>query len=207
MQIAAEFNDYDLVILISPNAVTQGMIWLDEVGLKERLGNKPIAVVGPASALALSTYGIRDVIFPKDSTGSEALLAMSEITRLSGKKVLIVKGEGGNEDLSRRLLQQGNQVSDAEVYRRVCPRWPDSITLEAISVANSVICGSQQGLNNLYAMVTQERGLDWLNQTFLLLPSRAALEESLRRQHQGKKHLLADMQDDTILDILLDEYR
>lgn len=119
---------YALVVFVSPNAVQQafaampeGFRWPQEV---------PVAVVGPASALALATHGVAPpahrVIQPDTHADdarqdSEALYARLDVPSLAGREVLIVRGNGGREWLADQLREAGASVRTVEAYRRSVP--------------------------------------------------------------------------------------
>jgi len=119
---------YSLVVFVSPNAVQQafaampeGFRWPQEV---------PVAVVGPASALALAQHGVAPpahrVIQPDTHADdarqdSEALYARLDVPSLSGREVLIVRGNGGREWLADQLREAGASVRTVEAYRRSVP--------------------------------------------------------------------------------------
>ena len=119
---------YALVVFVSPNAVQQafaampeGFRWPQEV---------PVAVVGPASAQALATHGVAPpahrVIRPDTHADdarqdSEALYARLDVPSLSGREVLIVRGNGGREWLADQLREAGVAVRTVEAYRRSVP--------------------------------------------------------------------------------------
>ncbi len=119
---------YVLVVFVSPNAVQQafaampeGFRWPQEV---------PVAVVGPASALALAQHGVAPpahrVIQPDTHADdarqdSEALYARLDVPSLSGREVLIVRGNGGREWLADQLREAGASVRTVEAYRRSVP--------------------------------------------------------------------------------------
>ena len=119
---------YALVVFVSPNAVQQafaampeGFRWPQEV---------PVAVVGPASAQALATHGVAPpahrVIKPDTHADdarqdSEALYARLDVPALSGREVLIVRGNGGREWLADQLREAGASVRTVEAYRRSVP--------------------------------------------------------------------------------------
>ncbi|MCO5399783.1 fused uroporphyrinogen-III synthase HemD/membrane protein HemX [Ralstonia soli] len=119
---------YALVVFVSPNAVQQafaampeGFRWPQEV---------PVAVVGPASALALATHGVAPpahrVIQPDTHADdarqdSEALYTRLDVPSLAGREVLIVRGNGGREWLADQLREAGALVRTVEAYRRSVP--------------------------------------------------------------------------------------
>ncbi len=129
----AALADYALVIFVSPNAIDRalaqfGAIWPH--GL-------PIGVVGPGSVAALARHGIAAPAYrviapqpPDDGSAphydSESLFACIDAAfggaaALAGKRVLIVRGDGGREWLAERLRDAGADVSLVAAYRRVVP--------------------------------------------------------------------------------------
>jgi uroporphyrinogen-III synthase len=102
---------YDCAIFVSANAV--------EHGLKLLPNNISIAAIGPATAKAIQAAK-RDVhiLAPAPFT-SEALLSLSEMHSVAGKRFAIIRGEGGREILADTLIERGAQVDNISVYRRV----------------------------------------------------------------------------------------
>ncbi|MDR5853892.1 fused uroporphyrinogen-III synthase HemD/membrane protein HemX [Caballeronia sp. LZ062] len=121
---------YALVVFVSPNAVDHAFgrlfaPWPADV---------PVAVVGPGSVAALARQGVHApghrVISPSEEQAdprfdSEALYASIEAhfgtDGLDGKRVLIVRGDGGREWLAERLEQAGARVTKVAAYRRLLP--------------------------------------------------------------------------------------
>ncbi|MHC6084021.1 fused uroporphyrinogen-III synthase HemD/membrane protein HemX [Ralstonia solanacearum] len=134
----ADPSRYALVVFVSPNAVQQafsampeGFRWPQDV---------PVAVVGPASAQALAAHGVEppthSVIRPDTHADdarqdSEALYARLDPAQLSGREVLIVRGNGGREWLADRLREAGVAVRTVEAYRRSVPV-PDAAAWAAL---------------------------------------------------------------------------
>ncbi|MGA4213906.1 fused uroporphyrinogen-III synthase HemD/membrane protein HemX [Ralstonia nicotianae] len=134
----ADPSRYALVVFVSPNAVQQafaampeGFRWPQDV---------PAAVVGPASAQALAAHGVAAptyrVIRPDSHADdarqdSEALYARLDVVTLSGREVLIVRGNGGREWLADRLREAGVAVRTVEAYRRSVPV-PDAAAWAAL---------------------------------------------------------------------------
>ena len=104
---------YDLLIFISPNAVRYGMGALGAVPPKVR-----VATIGQSSAQALRTLGISQVIAPTDRFDSETLLALPELLNIAGKKVAILRGDGGRELLGDTLKVRGANVEYVCCYQR-----------------------------------------------------------------------------------------
>jgi uroporphyrinogen III methyltransferase / synthase len=121
---------YALAVFVSPNAIDHAF---------SRLGapwpaDLPVAVVGPGSVAALARQGVQAsshrVISPSTEDAdprfdSEALYAAIEAhfgtNGLEGRRVLIVRGDGGREWLAERLTEAGAKVEKTAAYRRVLP--------------------------------------------------------------------------------------
>ena len=141
---------YDAIVFVSPAAVTHGLRLL---GL--RAGSGPlVGAVGPATSRTLREAGFPIGIEPGDSHDSEGLLKAGPLAaeRIAGRRVLIVRGEGGREHLAEGLMARGAAVDYAEVYRRVRPvaRNP-----EVVRTADIITVTSREGLANLLAMVDE----------------------------------------------------
>ncbi|MDR9437185.1 MAG: uroporphyrinogen-III synthase [Thiohalophilus sp.] len=119
-QALSRVQESDLLIFISPNAVHHALA-LSPEGLPNNL---TLACVGRGTARALEQQtGRAPDLMPQQGHDSEALLALPALqeAQIRGKKVLIVRGEGGREKLATSLRARGAQVEYAEVYRRVTP--------------------------------------------------------------------------------------
>ncbi|AOK47763.1 uroporphyrinogen-III synthase [Burkholderia sp. MSMB617WGS] len=129
----ARLDAYALVVFVSPNAIDHalarlGAIWPHPL---------PIGVVGPGSVAALARHGIaagaHRVIAPREpgdggephydseSLFAEIVRAFDGEAKLAGKRVLIVRGDGGREWLAERLREAGAEVELVAAYRRVSP--------------------------------------------------------------------------------------
>jgi uroporphyrinogen III methyltransferase/synthase len=121
----------------------------------------PVAVVGPASAQALATHGVAPpahrVIKPDTHADdarqdSEALYARLDVPSLSGREVLIVRGNGGREWLADQLREAGASVRTVEAYRRSVPV-PDAaawLALRAVlSARHAWTLTSSEAVRNL----------------------------------------------------------
>ncbi|HYY52466.1 MAG TPA: uroporphyrinogen-III synthase [Myxococcales bacterium] len=97
----------DLVVIASPHAARRLLAICGNPGL-------PFAAVGVATARELSG----EVIVPKSGAGADALLR--ELAgRVAGKRVLVVRPEGGNPALVSGLRAAGAQVEICTLYRTV----------------------------------------------------------------------------------------
>ena len=123
---------YALVVFVSPNAVDYAFAEFDSIWPHAL----PVGVVGPGSVAALARHGVEApayrVITPTAAADddvarfdSEALFAAIDASfgaaSLEGKRVLIVRGDGGREWLADRLREGGVEVETVAAYRRLVP--------------------------------------------------------------------------------------
>ncbi|MCZ6559641.1 MAG: uroporphyrinogen-III synthase [Gammaproteobacteria bacterium] len=108
----------DLAIVISSNAENYGEPVLGELVAQ----NVRLAAIGPATAKTMQHLGCRPGIVPASGFNSEALLAEDEFRDMKGRRVLILRGEGGREVLGDTLRQRDAAVDYLEVYRRLLPQ-------------------------------------------------------------------------------------
>ena len=136
--VLSRLAEFDLAIFVSPSAVARVM---------PRLGalQPRAAAVGAGTRRELERYGVRDVITPSAGADSEALL--SELDDVAGKRILILRGEGGRALLGDTLRGRGATVEYAECYRRVRPQATWRGRADAITVS------SAEGLANLFEML------------------------------------------------------
>lgn len=138
---------FSIVLFVSPAAVTHGV---GPIGLRP---DSPVHIgaVGPATADAIEDAGLGCDIRPARAD-SDGLLAHPALAaeRVVGAHILIVRGEGGREDLARGLVERGAAVAYAEVYRRVRPERYDPATAADSDIVTAT---SVEGLENLLAMV------------------------------------------------------
>lgn len=175
----ASLERYALVVFVSPNAVDHAFarsnaIWPHAL---------PIGVVGPGSVQALVRHGVTapayNVISPpsvsNDDTGrfdSESLFAALDTalgaSTLEGKRVLIVRGDGGREWLADRLREAGAEVETVAAYRRLVPEpsiggWARVHTLLA-GEPHAWLLTSSEGVRNLHELAQDHLTVDEIAQ-------------------------------------------
>ncbi len=117
-------GESDIVIFVSANAVRHG--------LSAARGGARLAAIGAATAAALEAAGRRVDILPVAGFDSEALLAEPALVAVGGRRILIVRGNGGRELLGDTLRQRGARVDYLAVYERR-PHCPDDAALAAVT--------------------------------------------------------------------------
>ena len=147
----AALASYDAAIFVSGNAAEYGvplaMQWPATL---------PAFATGPGTAAALAAVGVGEVRVPSATYDSEGLLALPELVAVSGKRIVIFRGEGGRDVLARTLRERGAQVDYAECYRRSAPEGGGEGLAEAIlgGRVQAMTITSREGLDNLCNLLT-----------------------------------------------------
>ena len=192
---------YHLAIFTSVNAVQYAVGYLKP----QRLSFPPdlaLAAVGARTAQELKTASQRPVLHPQDQFDSEALLALDSLRNVRGKRVLIVRGEGGRELLADVLRTRGAKVEYAEVYRRVLPK--SRLTLlpdDNPGVMHAIVMSSEEGLANLRALI-EPGSLIQLLGTPLVVSSRRVQEKARFMGFSSDIIVASDATDDNLVEAL-----
>jgi len=141
-------NGCELLVFVSANAVDRAAPHLPSPL------RPAIAAVGEATARALRRHGLEPSILPVGTADSEGLLAAPSLAAMTGKRVLIVRGEGGRPLLGDTLSTRGAEVRYAEVYRRALPAAdPRSLLASWRQTVDVVTVTSRDLLDNLLALL------------------------------------------------------
>ena len=116
----AQVDKYQWLVFISANAVTMYGYYSDSDKIKE-FKSVRIAAIGKATAQALVLAGLPVDLLPEAGYNSEALLAMPQMQQMNGQRCLIVRGEGGRDELAVTLRSRGANVDYLDVYKRTIP--------------------------------------------------------------------------------------
>ena len=92
--------------------------------------------VGSTTVAALARRGVAAT--SPATASSEGLLELGTLTRVAGKRVLVVTGEGGRGVLQETLAARGAMVDELCVYRRLAAQVqaPDPSTVDVIAAAS-----------------------------------------------------------------------
>lgn len=113
---------FSLVVFVSPNAVDaffdkQSRVWPQDTvasavgfsgakAIRQYLNGQSVEILAPG---------------PSDRMDSEALLALIDVARFKGRKVLLVRGQSGRELLPEQLTARGMELETLVAYRRLPP--------------------------------------------------------------------------------------
>jgi uroporphyrinogen-III synthase len=150
--LVESLQDYDLAVFISVNAVVRGLDYI--LARRDWPQQVKIATVGASSAAALREHGLAPDLVPAHQYNSEALLALDELQDMHGKRVVILRGNGGREHLRDTLRARGAKVDYVEVYRRVCPATDAQLmhSLLQPGALDVITVTSNETLLNLFSM-------------------------------------------------------
>ena len=112
-------DEFDWAVFVSPNAVMKA---LSLIHARRTLPARVrFAAVGRGSVRELKLCGVTAVIAPA-RFDSEALLELPPMQDVTGKRIVIFRGEGGRDFLGDTLTARGAAVEYAACYRRGRPR-------------------------------------------------------------------------------------
>ena len=161
-------EQFDYAIFVSPTAVDRAISSIR--ARRELPPGLRIAAIGKGSARELRRFEIHNVLHPDERFDSEGLLGLKEFAELSGKSIVIFRGEGGRELLGATLGERGARIEYAECYRRVRPTG-DAQLLKASAQGeiHAIQASSAESVRNLFAMAGTP-GHHWLRKTPLFVP-------------------------------------
>jgi len=145
-------DSYQCVIFVSVNAVNFAL--RANGGKIPRSKSVVFAAIGGSTAQALINADLVVDLVPKQDFNSEALLAMPEMQHISGQSMLIVRGQGGREELANRLRERGAKVDYLAVYKRIIPQVDNISNLSYLieNGLNVITITSGEALQNLVLM-------------------------------------------------------
>ena len=184
---------YDLVIFISANAVKRTFEKIPPSALQ----NIKVATTGKKTADALKPLGIKIDFCPNDIFNSEALLAMPEFSAYcAGKKIAIMRGQGGRDLLRNALQKKGAVVDYLNTYQRVCPQKSLKV-LEQYAKQGEldvILLTSGTSVANFFDLA---QNANWINQLTLMLGS-PRMQQKIPDSFQGNLLIAEDPSDETL---------
>lgn len=134
-EAAARLSAYDMAIMVSPTAVT---MLTDALGGRSWPAGTVAAVVGRGSRDALSGSGAQpaQVLMPAGSADADALMAEPALQDLAGRKILLVRGQTGRDDVAVELSARGARVDELRAYARTDAPWPEAAAAALAAAAD-----------------------------------------------------------------------
>jgi uroporphyrinogen-III synthase len=164
-------DQYAFAVFISPNAVEFSVPAI-LASCAWPAGLQAVAI-GQSSVALLASYSIAPTIAPLERFDSEALLEMPELQteRVSGRRVVVFRGNGGRELLADTLRERGAEVDYVTCYHRSAPV-DGAATLSALWFdhhLDALTISSSEGLRNLLALL-DSAGRESLRMTPVFVP-------------------------------------
>lgn len=190
--VLAGLASYALVVFVSPNAIDAAFAHIEDWPAGVDIG-----VVGEGSRAALAKHGVGDgrvrIHCPKDPafSDSEHLLQALDLERLAGRRVLVVRGEGGRELLPDALRGAGALVETVASYRRAVPGLTPQLAHRLAGLLarpNDWIITSSEALRGLVSLVERLETIELqhqLRQQRLIVPH-ARIHETARALGFGR---------------------
>lgn len=174
----SHLNEANIAIFTSANAVEFGLQALG--GAKNWPNNVVTAAVGPATAAKISSQALPVGLVAPAPYNSEALLTLPELQDVRGKKVVLLRGEGGREKLADTLRQRGAEVNYIECYHRSLPdsRPADLYQCWDQKRVLCIVITSNEALQNLFKLIDEIHVSDLLDSTLVVISQRAVNKAS-----------------------------
>ncbi|MEL7291990.1 MAG: uroporphyrinogen-III synthase [Pseudomonadota bacterium] len=170
-------DDFDIIIAVSQHAVAATDQYLTQQAHLWPTSATYLGV-GQKTAHVLSKVTQQKVHYPERSD-SEHLLSLDALSEVSGKRVLILRGNGGRELIFDTLSARKAKVEYREVYKRqnlalrsdlLIPLWQDK------QITQLIITSSGQ-LEHLLSQLTPAQQ-NWLFTLHLWVPSERIAQQA-----------------------------
>ncbi|MEC5384277.1 uroporphyrinogen-III synthase [Uliginosibacterium sp. H3] len=170
--LANRLDHYDIAFFVSANAVEQTLAVIPRAAWPASVR---IATVGPGSARALQAQGFGEIMLPASRFDSEGVLDLPgmQATAIAGKRVLVLRGNGGRELLAQTLVERGAQVDVVSTYerRRAATAPAELLTCFAADGLAAISFTSSEGAHNFVEHLRGAEGGDVLvGELFRTLP-------------------------------------
>jgi len=161
--LADKLAQSDIVIAVSANAIVSADQQI------KRWPNKCYFAVGSATAQAFLNIDV-EAIAPDDPR-TEGLLALTSLRHLSGKNILILRGNGGRETLAQQLSARGAVVTYSELYCREPVLYAKNVVEQwQRQGITTIVVTSVQILQKLLELVNNGYR-SWLDDILVIVPS------------------------------------
>ncbi|HYE31653.1 MAG TPA: uroporphyrinogen-III C-methyltransferase [Methylomirabilota bacterium] len=124
-------NAYDWLVFTSPNGVKAFFDYFfkafDDV---RAIGGLRIAAVGPSTAAAVRSFHLNVDVMPEKYVSSAIVKALGDYQSLDNVRILLMRAEVANREITAKLEERGAIVDDVACYRTV-PETEDELGVAA----------------------------------------------------------------------------
>lgn len=189
-----QLQQADGIVFVSVSAVSCLAQQLEGITL-----SAPLFAVGKTTALALQRWLGRDVIVPDDQR-SEGLLQLAQLQQVTGKNIVVVRGNAGRELIKQGLVARGATVRYVQSYKRLplpldgallCQQWQ-------LAGIRCIVATSNEILQQLFNLVGNDHQ-HWLTQCDWILVSPRMRDSALALGIAAQRITLADNANDSAL--------
>lgn len=190
---------YDWLVLTSGNGVRMFFQRLETLGLDARaLAACKVCAVGPKTAEALCSFGIRADLVPSDYKAEGVVSEFGKL-QIAGKCILFPRADRAREIIPHELERMGARVDSPVAYRNILP---DRLPPEALFALESrsldcVTFTSSSTVQNLAEMLGGDRLVDMLKGVTVAsigpVTSRTCREVGLKVDIEPARSTLAEL--------------
>jgi len=172
-----QLDCYQSIIFVSNNAVRFGGEAINNYWPQFPVDVDVIAV-GPTTARAAQELLGCRVIQPDSGMTSEDILQLPQLQNVNGKKIAIVRGQGGRELLANSLRERGAVVDYIEAYSRNPVAYEDVDFKQRLGSfgVNVLTVSSGESLDRLTQLLADDEEL--VRATHLVVPSARVAEQA-----------------------------
>ncbi|MGK0374790.1 MAG: hydroxymethylbilane synthase [Arenicella sp.] len=149
LEFFGNLSHYTDLLFVSRNAVEVGMSMIQQQGgMPEGIC---VMAVGGETAKQLFRFGI-NAMFPSQGSGAEALLKVSQLQKMDGRRVLVIRGEQGLSWPAEEMRKRGATVDEVSCYKQTVPSTSAEQLLEALEQNHQlegIFVHSSQSLQHL----------------------------------------------------------
>jgi len=114
----ARLGSYDWILFTSVNGVGAALVRMQ--GLKipiDTLNTRQVAAIGPATAAALTEYGVRVALQPEEYVAEAIVEVLRERGAIAGQRFLLLRADIARATLREQLTADGGVVDEIPVYQ------------------------------------------------------------------------------------------
>jgi len=176
-------DSYQSLIFVSNNAVSYGGEVINNFWPQFPIGVDVIAI-GPSTAEAARERFVCEVIQSNSGMTSEDILRLPQLQAVSGKKIAVVRGQGGRELLADTLRERGAIVDYIEAYSRTPVDYERTVFCEELQSAgvNVLTVSSGESLDRLTDLLADNR--EMMQQLSLIVPSLRVEQQAVKAGYE-----------------------